>query len=388
MRGIVTAAVARLVTALIGAALLLVPLAGPATADGGLEVTTPYQAVAVAPGSSVSFDLTVTSTRAADVSLVVSDVPTGWTATLRGGGFVVDGVVAAPDQNGTLRLDVAVPADAASTTQTLQVIATAGTARDVRSISVRVNEEAAGDITLTTNTPTLAGASDSTYTFNLNLQNDTAQDVTVSASAAGEPGWTLSATLTGETQAASTIVEAGASQAISVTADPPENAAAGTYPVSVSVLADERTITADLAIEITGSFSLSVATPNDLLSASGSAGSPTEQVFVVTNTGTAPLVGVELSATQPTNWDVTFEPATVDVEPGGASTVTALISPSADAVAGDYVVTVRASSDEANDSAEVRFTVQTSPVWAFIGIAIIAAIIGGLFLVFRTYGRR
>lgn len=388
MRGIVAAAVARLVTALAGAALLLVPLAEPATADGGLEVTTPYQAVAVAPGSSVGFDLTVTSTRAADVSLVVSDVPTGWTATLRGGGFVVDGVVAAPDQSGTVRLDVAVPADAASTTQTLQVIATAGTARDVRSISVRVNEEAAGDITLTTNTPTLAGASDSTYTFNLNLQNDTAQDVTVSASAAGEPGWTLNATLTGETQAASTIVEAGASQAISVTADPPENAAAGTYPVSVSVLADARTITADLAIEITGSFSLSVATPNDLLSASGSAGSPTEQAFVVTNTGTAPLVGVELSATQPTNWDVTFEPATVDVEPGGTSTVTAVITASGDAVAGDYVITVRASSDEANDSAEVRFTVQTSPIWAFIGIAIIAAIIGGLFLVFRTYGRR
>lgn len=388
MRGTIAAAAARLVAMLAGAAVLLGLLAGSVAADGGLEVTTQYQAVVVAPGSNASFDLTVTSTQPADVTLVVADVPTGWTATLRGGGFVVDGVVAGPDQDGSVRLDVAVPADAVNSTQTLRVIATAGSTRDVRAISVRVNEEAAGEISLTTNTPTLTGASDSTYTFNLNLQNDTAQDVTVSASASGEPGWTLSATLTGETQAASTIVEAGASQAISVTVDPPENAAAGTYPVGVSVLADERTITADLAIEITGSFSLDIATPNGLLSAGGSAGSTTEQAFIVTNTGTAPIAGVELSASQPTNWDVTFEPATVDVEPGGTSTVTALITPSGDAVSGDYVVTVRASSDEADDTAEVRFTVQTSPIWAVVGIAIIAAILGGLFLVFRTYGRR
>lgn len=382
------APLARLVGALTMATLLLGAIAGPVGADNGLELTTPYPAVAVAPGSSVGFDLTVTSTRLDDVALAVSGIPTGWTAILRGGGFVVGGVAAGPGQNGTVRLDVGVPADAINSTQTLQVTATSGTARDIRSISVQVNDEAAGDVSLTTTTPSLAGASDSTFTFNLNLQNDTAQDVTVSASVTGDPGWTVNATLSGEAQAASTIVEAGAAQAITVTADPPENAAAGTYPISVAVQADERPITAELAIEITGSFSLSIATPNQLLSASGSAGGATEQTFIITNTGTGRLTGVEVSATPPTNWDVTFEPATVDVEPQRTVTVNAVMTPSGDAVAGDYVVTVRASNEEANDSAEIRFTVQTAPIWAFIGIAIIAAIIGGLFLVFRTYGRR
>ena len=122
-----------------------------------------------------------------------------------------------------------------------------GGAQDVLPISVRVNAEAAGDITLTTSTPTLTGASDAAFTFDLQLQNDTAQDVTVSVSASGPEGWDVEATLTGETQAASTVVEAGATQNISVTA----NAAGrrrrpGTYPITVEAQAGERTIPAEL----------------------------------------------------------------------------------------------------------------------------------------------
>jgi uncharacterized membrane protein len=33
-------------------------------------------------------------------------------------------------------------------------------------------------------------------------------------------------------------------------------------------------------------------------------------------------------------------------------------------------------------------TVDTSPIWAIVGLLLIAAVIGGLFYVFRTYGRR
>jgi len=88
---------------------------------------------------------------------------------------------------------------------------------------------------------------------------------------------------------------------------------------------------------------------------------------------------------------VTFDPADgkVDVPTGTkAGTVTAIITPSADAVAGDYVVTFNASNDQARASQDIRFTVETSPIWAIVGIAVIVAILAGLFYVFRTYGRR
>ena len=96
--------------------------AGPAVAAADpLAVTTPYPSISVAPGSKASFDLTVTSPRAGTVDLSVAGAPTGWKATLHGGGFVVSGVTAAPGKPGTARLDVDVPADTTTTKANLTV---------------------------------------------------------------------------------------------------------------------------------------------------------------------------------------------------------------------------------------------------------------------------
>lgn len=382
----------RVASALIAASYILTAVAAPAAAADGLEITTPYPAVAVAPGSKVSFDLTVTSTRLADVALSLAGVPSGWTASILGGGNVVDGVAVAPDVDGTVRLDVEVPADATATTGSIRVTGSGGGATDTLTVAVRVDAEAAGDISLTTSTPALTGASDASFSFELQFQNDTAQDVTLSVAATGpDAGWDVSATLTGETQAASTVVEAGSTQNVTVAASAPSDVAATTYPITVTATAGERTVTADLLIEVTGSYAMTLSTPNDVLSAAGSAGAPTTQSFDITNTGTAPLTEVALTATPPTGWEVTFDPESLPaLGPKETGTITAAITPSAEAVAGDYVVSFSAKGVEggADDTAQIRFTVETSPLWALVGLGIIVLILGGLFYVFRTYGRR
>jgi len=378
-------------TALIIATLVLWTLAPAVAADDGLEVTTPFPAVAVAPGTKVSFDLTVSFTQTATIALEVGGVPDGWTASLLGGGFVVDGVSVTPSKDGEIRLDVDVPAEAPDGTSTLRVTARGGGAQDVLPIVIRINAEAAGDVTLTTPTPTLTGASDATFTFDLQLQNDTAQDITVSVAATGPPDWDVTAALSGEAQAASTVVEAGGSQSITVTANASSAVAAGTYPIKVDATAGDKTVSADLGIEVTGSYSMTLSTPNDLLSASGSAGSATTQAFEIANTGTAPLTEVKLTATPPTAWQVTMDPESLPaIPPGETATITATITPSGEAVAGDYVVTFDAAAAEsgATGTAQIRFTVETSPLWALVGLGLIVLILAGLFFVFRTYGRR
>ena len=125
----------RATTALVISILVLWTFAPAVSADNGLEVTTPYPAVAVAPGTKVSFDLTVDSTRAANVSLALSGVPEGWTASLLGGGFVVDAVAVTPGTAAEVRLDVDVPADAAAGTSTLRLTARGGGAQDVLPIA-------------------------------------------------------------------------------------------------------------------------------------------------------------------------------------------------------------------------------------------------------------
>jgi uncharacterized membrane protein len=299
-------------------------------------------------------------------------------------------VEAGPGKDGTARLDVNVPADAAASTQRLTVTASGAGAEDSLRISIRVDAKAAGDITITTNTPTLTGASNGTFPFALTLHNDTAQDVTVSATASvtDHPDWDVKAEIAGQTQAASTVVTAGSTTSINVTADPPDDAAAGQYKVHVEVKAGEQTIPGDFGVEITGSYSLTLKTPGDLLSAHGGAGSATQQQFIITNTGTATLENVALTATPPTGWDVKFDQPTVNVTVDTPVTVTATITPSGEAVAGDYVVSFTARNDQANETAQVRFTVETSPIWTIVALLVIVAIFAGLFYVFRTYGRR
>lgn len=380
--------------ALAAAAVLLVGLVPAVGAADSLAVTTPYPSIAVAPGSNASFDLTVTAPSSGTVDLSVSGAPTGWKATLHGGGFVVSGVTAAPGKPGTARLDVDVPADTTATKATITVEAKLGSQRASLVIQVGVDATVAGDITLTTSSPTLTGSSDSPFTFDLTLQNGSAEDQTVSASATGPAGWTIQTKLA-QANAASTVVKAGSSTTITVTATPPDAAPAGHSDLTVTATAGTKTITGKLGIDITGSYTMTMSTPGDLLSAHGSAGSPSTLTLEIKNTGTAAITGVTPTGTPPTGWTVTFDPKTLDsVAPGETKNFTATITPSAEAVAGDYVVSFSASSAAtdtiaaAKSNADIRYTVETSPLWALVGIGVIVAIVIALFYVFRTYGRR
>jgi hypothetical protein len=69
-----------------------------------------------------------------------------------------------------------------------------------------------------------------------------------------------------------------------------------------------------LNVEVTGSTSMSVATANERLNASGNAGETSTVALTITNDGNTPLEGVELSSTPPTNWEVeqAIRPAVVN----------------------------------------------------------------------------
>ena len=366
------------------------PLAPAAVAAGSLTLTTPYPAVEVAPGSKVSFDLTVKTPTDQRIDLSVDTPPSGWTATLFGGGFVIDGVQTTANTAAAVRLDVKVPASATAGTTTITVRASGGGASVSLPLSLKVTAQAAGAVTLTTDVPSVKGPSSGSFSFTLTLSNDTAQDLTFGATATGPDGWTVSATLTGQTQAASAVVKSGSTADISVTAKPPSNAAAGTYPVHVIATAGSQQVTADVSVQITGSYTLTFTTPDQRLSTSGSAGSTITQQLVVQNDGTAPLTNVVISATPPTNWTITYSPsATIaSVAAGQSATVTANIVPSSDAIAGDYSVPFTATANEASGSEAIRVTIDTSPLWGIVGLGLIVVVLVGLWWVFQRYGRR
>ena len=90
---------------------------------------------------------------------------------------------------------------------------------------------------------------------------------------------------------------------------------------------------------------------------------------MVTNTGTAPAEQIELSGYGPSGWKVTFEPKTIDrIAPNENKEVQALITPTAKAIAGDYVTTLRANARGESASASFRVTVTTSTLWGIVGV--------------------
>jgi uncharacterized membrane protein len=367
---------------------------GIAGAADALTLTTPYPAVAVAPGTKVSFDLTIQTTTSERVDLAVKGTPTDWTASLFGGGFIVDGVLTTANKPTSVRLDVSVPATATATTARIDVVATVPRsasspgAATILPLDIRVTPQAAGDVSLTTDFPQLKGPSTATFKFNLTLHNDTSEDLPFTGTATGPAGWTVTAQVSSESQAASAIVKAGATSPVTVTATAPQNVAAGVNPIAVDVTSGDRTAHADLAAEVTGTYAIKLTTPDGVLSTQATAGSNTDLSLVVQNDGTADVTGVQLSATAPKGWKLTFEPATTDVAAGQTSTVIAHMTPSGDAIAGDYAVTLKATSDQASDSADIRVTIQTGLLGGVLGIGLIVLVIAGLGWVFLRYGRR
>jgi len=368
--------------------LVMLAAAPGMSAAGEITLTTPFPAIAAAPGSTPSFEISVTTRAPGRVALSVGAVPTGWTAVLRGGGFTIDGVESDGSTATKVTLNVTVPTEATEGTTHIVVRGTISGASTTLPIDIRVAPNAAGDVSLTTDIPQLKGASDATFPFSLTLKNDTAEDLPFSVVAAGPAGWTVTAQVGSQAQAASVVVKAGSSSTVSVSAKAAEGTEAGTYPITVDATSGSRSAHSDLSVEITGSYKLALSTSDQRLNMSGTAGSVSDITLTLTNSGTADIEGAAMSATAPTGWKTDFDTPSVTVPAGKTVNVVAHVTPSSDAIAGDYVTTFKATAPVANASADIRVTIQTSLVWGIVGIGLIALVLIGLWWTFQRYGRR
>ena len=380
---------------LVAALSLVVALPATAQEDtsgfspGSLTITTSYPGVVVEPGDQVSFELAVSSPGAASVDLSADEAPEGWTTTFRGGGFAVDQVMAGPGINPAVTFDVNVPVDAEEGTHQITVTAASGAETVRLPLTIRVSQKAGGEVTLTPDFPGLRAPAGDEVTFNVTLRNGTPADLDFDLDSTAPAGWKVSAEPTGQAQATTFSVKAGTSETINLKTTSPSLVDAGQYPVSLKATSGDTSVEATVIVEVVGSYSLDLSTADQRLNADVSVGSSSDLQLIVTNSGTATLEGAKISSTAPSGWDVSFDtPDLAPIPPGESALVTAPLTPSENAVAGDYILTFRVSHTEANDSIDVRTTVNPSPIWGFVGIALIALTLAGLAWVFRRFGRR
>ena len=109
----------------------------------------------------------------------------------------------------------------------------------------------------------------------------------------------------------------------------------------------------------------------------------------VINEGSADQKEVTFTSFKPENWEVSFDPETIEgLEPGDMKQVEVTINPAREALVGDYSVAVNARTEEADDDIEFRVTVKAASAWGWIGVIIIVVVVVGLAVAFKRLGRR
>lgn len=377
----------RTVRLILLAAVLAALMPGAAAAQTVL-LSTPYPAITADPGGTARFTLNVVTDEPVRVDLAAT-APPEWEARFRGAGAIVQAVYSDGVEPAQAELEVDVPVAATPGTYDLAVEASGGATTVQLPLSVTIESAEQGSVELAAQFPALRGSADAEFRFDLTLRNDTNEERTFSLEAIAPQGWLATAQPAGEEQAATAVVAAGSTSRIEVSVEAPRGTPAGPYPVVVRATGGPQPVEAELVVEITGSFAMELTTQDQRLNTNVTVGQPSTLTLLVANVGTAPLRDVRLTATAPRDWETAFEPEAIDEIPAGEQRQVVLtIQPASNAVAGDYAVTVDAASGNTAETIDLRATVQASPVWGMVGLALLAIVAIGLLLVFRRYGRR
>jgi uncharacterized membrane protein len=389
----------RLFAALVSLVLVAIAPVVPAGAQEapppvkGLFLLTDYPAVTVRPGTTTTINLRLRN-YAVDperFGLTVGGVPSGWTATLLGGGQPIAAAMVATNDSTSLQLRLDVPENAPTgTTQNLTVTAKGDKTETTLPIGVTLAKDLPAKLSIKAQLPSLRGTSKSSFEFQMDVKNDSGRNLVISLGAQAPRNFETSFTEQyGSQELSSLPIDAGQSKTVKLKVRPPNTIGANRYPVSVKATAEDTSADTTVALEITGQPQLNIAGREGLVSARAEAGVEATIPVVITNIGTAPADEIELNGNAPSGWKIEFEPKTVDrIETGKNREVQARITPPAKAIAGDYVTTIRASSRGDNASSDFRVAVTTSTMWGIVGVGIIAVALLILVGAVARFGRR
>jgi uncharacterized membrane protein len=164
----------------------------------------------------------------------------------------------------------------------------------------------------------------------------------------------------------------------------------GEYTITLEAVSGDLKATLDVTAVITARYQLVMAPSGQRYNTNATAGRDNHFSIDMGNLGTAPIDKIDFTSDNPEGWDIDFIPDRVDsLEALSTRTVDINIKPPPDTIAGDYIVSLRASGVQAtSQKMDVRVTVETPTVWGWVGVVILVLVISGLVVVFMRFSRR
>lgn len=359
----------------------------------GLVLSTPYPSMIVPLGDTISLSLQASNHGLPPqiVSLEVRQAPEGWQAFFLGGGKVVRSIYLDSDQNRSLTLRLEPPQGVTEGTYEFEVALAGDGVEAVLPLEVTLGDVIPVQLTLEAELPVLKGGPDSSFNFQTTLRNESDQDQLVTFEIEAPPGFQVTPKKgVGGQEITSLPVSANGSERVTFAVRPPLDVAAGEYPLHIRAVADEASVGIGLTAAITGEAKLKVTGQEGRLSSRATLGKETPLTFIIENNGTAAAEGLHFESNAPAGWEITFSPENIaSIEPDSQAEVTATIKPAEKALAGDYVITLRAISQNSGRASEdFRITLVTSTQWGVVGLALIAAALGVVAVAVARFGRR
>src|SRR5690554_2420396 len=354
--------------------------------NDSLEIYTPYTKVSVSPGSTVNYSIDIINNGAEtqNQTIYITNMPRLWSYTLTADGLNINKLAVLPSAKKTLSLKVEVPYQVKKGDYTIYAKMGNGV-----SLPMIINISSAGsnETELTCDQKNMQGTSKSNFTFSAVLKNKTPNKQQYALMASPPRGWSV-AIKPNYQQATSTEVDANGTKNISYEIKAPSNVKAGSYKIPVKAVSGSTSAEMELEVVITGTYEMLFTTPTGLLSANITAGDEKKVELLIKNSGSTKLENIELSASKPKNWVVSFDNNKIEsLEPGASTTVFATIKADKKAIPDDYITQISAKTSEVNQQISFIIMVKTPMLIGWIGVFIILIAIGGVVLLIKKFGR-
>ncbi|MDH5362956.1 MAG: NEW3 domain-containing protein, partial [Aigarchaeota archaeon] len=358
-----------------------------------IKLKSTYLSVSEEIGRSIYFPLTITNNGEVDEIVdLLGVVPSDWSISfVTGSNMVVQSLYLASGQSESLTIKV-VPSKAAVVGDYLVVVNVVSEDQILwDSLDLRVNlREATSDVEIISTFTDVTVEAGANINFRITIWNKGETDALFLLTVLSVPQNWKTVFTSDDIEISSALVTAGESLTLQLEVTPPRTVETGEYPIIVYTESDDGLITKqiDLKVNVVGSYEMDLELST--LYKTLTIGESVEFTAKVTNQGNSPITTIYLDTVVPEDWETTTTPAQVStLAPRESVTFTVVADTPADTVAGDYLLTVQALSDQTeSEEVDLRATAKASTSWGFIGIGLAVVAVIGLIIAFTRFKRR
>ena len=362
-------------------------------AEGEVELLSSFTDVTVEAGNVLSYPLTIWNKGDNDDLFIITvlSAPEAWDAVFRSDIVEVSSLLISAGSYSSLVFEVTPPDDYEPGSYTLVVLVESegGSVGDSLALGVSLRESFS-DVEIVSTFTDVTVQAGSSITYPLRVWNKGKSDDQLTMKVVSAPDNWDAVFKSRSIEVSSFYIPADDYLDLNLEVEPPSNIETGDYILVIRAESAEGTLSEEIELKATVVGTHDVALELSTLYTTITIGDAVEFSVEVTNAGLSPLTSLYLETSVPADWEVTVTPPQLaSLTPRDTATFTLVAETPSDTVAGDYIVTVLALSDQAeSEEADLRVTANASTSWGFLGIGLAVLMVIGFGIAFTRFKRR